>query len=114
MAAIFQVSKLIIYNWFKAWALAGIVGLRNQAGQGRKPKLSVENPPHVAQVKALLEEERQSAKTVVASLQTQLDIQLHPATLRRFLKSLVIDSDASARVSKVSSTPRSAYSKNKS
>jgi transposase len=114
LAAIFQVSKLTIYNWFRAWESAGIVGLRNQAGQGGQAKLSVQNPQHITQVKALLEQERQSAKTVVASLHAQLDIQMHPATLRRFLKSLVTDSAVSARASKASRTKRNANSKNKS
>jgi transposase len=73
LAAIFQVSKRTIYNWFTAWESKGLVGLGNQAGQGRKPKLSMQNPQHVTQVKALLEQERQNRSS---RLQAQLEFQL--------------------------------------
>ena len=36
LKAIFSVSHATISNWLTAWETKGIVGLRNQAGQGRK------------------------------------------------------------------------------
>ncbi len=34
---LFDVTHATIGNWFRAWEDLGIIGLRNQAGQGRKP-----------------------------------------------------------------------------
>jgi transposase len=36
LKTIFSVSHATISNWLTAWETKGIVGLRNQAGQGRK------------------------------------------------------------------------------
>lgn len=99
LAQFFEVSRITIYSWFDAWKERGITGLMNQKGQGRKPILSVQNPQHVSKVKALIGKSPQSVKSVVAELEPQLAVSMHPETLRRFLKNLVLVSAASAPVS---------------
>ncbi len=71
-----------------------------RAGRGRKPKLSTQNPVHLQTVKAEIAKHPQSVKTVVAKLEEDLDLAMHPDTLKRFLKKLVIASVASERASK--------------
>ena len=40
LSTIFSVSLVTISNWVTAWETKGVVGLRNQAGRGRKPILT--------------------------------------------------------------------------
>ena len=91
---------MTIYAWFDLWESGGIAALRKKPGQGRRPKLSPANPQHVERVKALVEEERQNLKVVVAKLSVELQTQMHPDTLKRFLKNLVTLSADSANASK--------------
>lgn len=77
-----------------------IDALHKKPGQGRRPKLSPANPKHVERAKSLVEENRQSLKSVVAKLSAELDIQMHPDTLKRFLKNLATLSEDSANVSR--------------
>jgi len=95
----FEVSRITVYAWFNDWEKHGIRGLMNKPGQGRKPILSLQNPQHVSTVKALIGKNPQSVKSVVAELEPQLNVNLHPETLKRFLKNLVSASVASAPVS---------------
>jgi transposase len=94
----FDVSRITIYSWFDNWEERGITGLMNRKGQGRKPILSVQNRQHVSKVKALIAKNPQSVKSVVAELESKLDVSMHPETLRRFLKNLTTVSAASAPV----------------
>lgn len=96
----FNVHRVTIYEWFKLWESGGIDALHKKPGQGRRPKLSPANPKHVERAKALVEENRQNLKSVVAKLSTELDIQMHPDTLKRFLKNLATLSEDSANASK--------------
>ena len=71
----------------------------NRKGQGRKPTLSLQNPEHIKRVKNAIAENPQSVKSVVAALESELDVSMHPETLKRFLKNLVSLSAVSAPVS---------------
>jgi hypothetical protein len=67
--------------------------------------LCVKSPDKVAVRNYLLpirnvEEERQSLKAVVAKLSDELKTQMHPDTLKRFLKNLATLSAASANASR--------------
>jgi len=95
----FEVSGITVYSWFDAWETNGICGLMNQKGQGRKPILSLQNKEQVAKVKALIAKNPQSVKSVVAELEPQLQVKMHPETLKRFLKNLVSVGAASAPAS---------------
>ncbi len=99
LSQFFEVSRITVYAWFDAWGKSGITGLMNRPGQGRKPILSLQNPEHIKQVKNAIAKNPQSVKSVVAELEPQLQVKMHPETLKRFLKNLVSVSAASAPVS---------------
>ena len=100
LAQFFEVSRITVYAWFDAWETNGIGGLMNRKGQGRKPILSLQNPQHVESVKTAAAKNPQSVKSVVAELEPILGLEMHPETLKRFLKNLVSASAASAPVSR--------------
>ena len=92
IAELLGCCEVVINNWLTRFEQQGIDGLHTRAGRGRKPKLSTQNPLHLQTVKAEIANHPQSVKTVVALLEQDLDLHLHPDTLKRFLKRLVIDS----------------------
>lgn len=98
LSQLFEVSRITVYAWLNAWDKSGITGLMNRPGQGRKPILSLQNPEHIKQVKNAIAKNPQSVKSVVAELEPQLNVKMHPETLKRFLKNLVSASAASAPV----------------
>jgi transposase len=71
----------------------------NKPGRGRKPILSAQNSAHVKSVKAAIKKNPQSVKAVVAELESKIGAEMHPETLKRFLKNLVSVSAVSAPVS---------------
>lgn len=91
--------EVVVNRWLNRDQEHGIEGLETRAGRGRKPKLSTQNPAHLQTVKAEIAKHPQSVKTVVAKLAEDLDVQMHPDTLKRFLKKMVIVSVASERAS---------------
>jgi transposase len=91
--------EMVVNRWLSRYEEEGLKGLETRAGRGRKPKLSTQNPLHLQSVKAEIARHPQSVKTVVAKLEEALDLRMHPDTLKRFLKKLVIASAAAARVS---------------
>jgi transposase len=97
---LFKVHRVTIYEWFNLWESGGIEALHKKPGQGRRPKLSPTNPQHVERARVLVENERQNLKAVVAKLSAELDIEMHPDTLKRFLKNLATLSADSANASK--------------
>ena len=97
---LFKVHRVTVYEWFNLWEEGGIEALHKKPGQGRRPKLSPANPRHVERARALVEEDRQSLKAVVAKLSAELEIEMHPDTLKRFLKNLATLSGDSANASK--------------
>lgn len=100
LTKLFKVHRVTIYEWFNLWESGGIEALHKKPGQGRRPKLSPDNPKHVERARALVEDERQNLKVVVAQLSAELDIEMHPDTLKRFLKNLATLSEDSANASK--------------
>jgi len=95
----FEVSRITIYSWLDAWETNGIVALMNKPGRGRKPILSLQNSAHVKSVKAAIKRNPQSVKAVVAELESKIGAEMHPETLKRFLKNLVSASAVFAPVS---------------
>jgi transposase len=95
----FEVSRITIYSWLDAWEKNGIVGLMNKPGRGRKPILSVQNSAHVKSVKMAIKKNPQSVKAALADLESKIGTEMHPETLKRFLKNLVSVSAVSAPVS---------------
>lgn len=100
LTKLFKVHRVTIYEWFNLWESGGIEALHKKPGQGRRPKLSPANPQHVERARALVENERQNLKAVVAQLSAELSIEMHPDTLKRFLKNLATLSADSANASR--------------
>lgn len=99
IAEILGCCEVVINNWLTRFEREGIRGLQTRAGRGRKPKLNTQNPVHLQKVKAEIALHPQSVKTAVAKLEEDLDLQVHPDTLERFLKRLVTASVGSAGAS---------------
>lgn len=87
--------EVVVNTWLDRYESEGIKGLETRAGRGRKPILSTQNPVHLEKVKSEIRKHPQSVKTVVAKLEEDLDLQMHPDTLKRYLKKMVTDSVAS-------------------
>ncbi len=92
--------EVAVNNWLTRYEEEGIEGLKTRAGRGRPPILSEQNPLHLQKVKAEIEKHPNSVKTVVARLEEDLALLMHPETLKRFLKKMVTDSVAPERGSK--------------
>ncbi len=92
IAQILGCCEVVINTWLDRFEQEGITGLQTRPGRGRKPKLSTQNSVHLQKVKAEIANHPQSIKTVVAKLEQDLDLQMHPNTLKRLLKRLVTDS----------------------
>jgi transposase len=95
LAGIFRVSEICIYAWFKRWEKGGIVGLRDKRGRGRKSILQAED---LAQIKQAVQENAQRLKIARSLLKEELGREFSEKTLKRFLKSLIADTNAGANV----------------
>lgn len=95
LAEIFRVSEICIYSWFKRWEKGGIVGLRDKEGRGRKPILRAED---LAQIKQRVQENAQRLKIARALLKEELGREFSTKTLKRFLKSLIADTNGGGNV----------------
>ncbi|MDQ3754649.1 MAG: helix-turn-helix domain-containing protein [Acidobacteriota bacterium] len=91
--------EMVVNGWLSRYEEEGIKGLETRTGRGRKPQLSTQNPLHLQTVKAEIAKHPQSVKTVVAKLTEALDVEMHPDTLKRFLKKVVIAFVGSGRAS---------------
>ena len=95
LARIFQVSEICVYGWLKRWEKSGIVGLRDKEGRGRKPILQAEDLP---QIKRQVQENAQRLKIARQKLKEELGREFSAKTLKRFLKSLIADTNAGVNV----------------
>ena len=86
LKVIFNVSHATVSNWLTAWETKGIVGLRNQPGQGRKPTLVAADLPLI---KAKVQQNPQDIKAVRDELKAELGREFSTKILKTFLKSLV-------------------------
>ena len=94
LSEIFQVSRLSIYKWFNVWEQAGIAGLMNRPGQGRKPKLSLDNSEHVEATEKLVEDNYHDVERIRIELEERFDLSLSPDTVKRYLKKITSDGAA--------------------
>lgn len=46
ISQLFSVGIQSVYSWYDRWESEGISGLKNRSGQGRKPKISIDNQEH--------------------------------------------------------------------
>ena len=96
VAEVLGCCEMVVNNWLARYEKEGIDGLATRAGRGRPPILSQQNPLHLQKVEAEIKRHPNSVKTVVALLEADLDLSMHPETLKRFLKKTSIGSVAPA------------------
>ena len=92
VAEVLGCCEMVVNNWLVRYEKEGIKGLATRAGRGRPPILSQQNPQHLQKVEAEIKKHPNSVKTVVAKLGEDLDLMMHPETLKRFLKKTSIGS----------------------
>lgn len=97
VAAVLGCCEMVVNNWLARYEKEGIKGLQTRAGRGRPPILSQQNPLHLQKVADEIKKHPNSVKTVVARLEEDLDLLMHPETLKRYLKKTSIGSVAPAR-----------------
>ncbi len=86
VAKVMNCCEMVVNNWQKRYEKEGIKGLETRPGRGRPPILSHQNPEHLRKVQKEIKQHPNSVKTVVARLEEDLDLTMHPETLKRFLK----------------------------
>ncbi len=101
VAEVMGCCEMVINNWLTRYLEEGIEGLQTRPGRGRPPILSQQNPVHLKKVKDEIAKHPNSVKTVVAALDQEMDLPMHPETLKRFLKKMVTASVGQERGSKI-------------
>ncbi|MBL7795083.1 MAG: helix-turn-helix domain-containing protein [Saprospiraceae bacterium] len=91
LCAIFGVLPNTVIAWFNRWKEGGLKGLETKPGQGRKPKIKLENMELVEQVKSKVKASPKQLDKVLAELQSDSNLIMSRATLKRFLKKIVGD-----------------------
>ena len=87
IAQIFGVRKRTLYTWFNNWEKLGLTGLKTSPGQGRKPKLSLNNIEHVQAVEKATKNAAQKGTNLLQEVTEEISPKggLSRWTLRRFL-----------------------------
>lgn len=93
IADIFGTTFQPVNSWCKKYLKDGIDGLKTKPGQGRKAILNKKDDE--AKVKAAIKKERQRIKLAKESLEKDLGKTFSVLTLKRFLKNLSADGNAS-------------------
>jgi len=85
LMVIFGVGRKTIYNWFTKWEDEKVVGLYNNQGRGRKPKL---NDEQKEQVKAWTKKEPKILLRIVEKVRKEWGITISKDTVKRIIKKL--------------------------
>ena len=93
VASLLMTNEVSVNQWLARYKKQGIEGLKTKPGQGRKPILNKETDEQ--KIKATVKKERQRLKLAKAELESDLDKQFSLKTLKRFLKKLTADGNAS-------------------
>ena len=91
----FGVTVYSVRVWLRQWEQHGQEGLRLKPGRGRPLKLNPQTDQHVKTVKTLVKNEPKNLRKVTAQIENQLGVEVSKKTLKRFLKNLNTDGNAS-------------------
>lgn len=94
-----EVSRASVSSWFSAWKKSGIEGLKTKPGQGRRPKLNIDNTEHVEGVKKAAKQAVKDGENLLAKIQNELELE-EPITKRMltlFLEKLVGSGNAAEK-----------------
>jgi transposase len=95
LMSIFSVTRITIYNWFNLWETHQIQGLYRKEGQGRNRILSVIGKDSLEKI---VEKHPQNLALVLAEIQDTYAVQCHKETLKRQLKNMGMDIQASTKI----------------
>ena len=95
IADFFGVSIYSVRVWLRQWEQHGQEGLKLKPGRGRPLKLNPLIDQHVKTVKTLVKNEPKNLRRVTAKIEDQLGVEVSKKTLKRFLKNLNTDGNAS-------------------
>ena len=93
VASLLMTNEVSVNQWLARYKEQGIEGLKTKSGQGRKPILNKQTDEQ--KVKAIVKKERQRLKLAKTELESDLNKQFSLKTLKRFLKKLTADGNAS-------------------
>ncbi|NEQ88950.1 MAG: IS630 family transposase [Moorea sp. SIO2I5] len=85
LSSLFGVTRKTIYNWLTKWEYQKIIGIYNQKGRGRKPKLNQEQRQ---QVKEWVKSEPKSLNKVKNKINKEWKIDVSKETIKRTIKKL--------------------------
>lgn len=88
---IFNKNEHTIGRWLSSWKNHGLGGLYTKKGQGRPPKLMINNEEHVKILHEEIKQKPQDLQNLKEELEQSLDIKLSKVTVRRFLKKILFD-----------------------
>jgi transposase len=100
IAAELEVCQQTVSSWLTAFEQEGLVGLRRQKGQGRKPILCLTNLTHQQALHQAVTAHYQDDARIQNELQTILGQPLSRDTVKRFLKKTIIPTIAYAEAQK--------------
>jgi transposase len=83
LMSIFNVSRKTIFNWLTRWEEQGVLGLYNRAGQGRKPKLSLDQK---RLVKEWVKAEPKALNKIRSKIHKTWGIEVSKDTIKRIIK----------------------------
>jgi transposase len=84
IAKFFRVRIHTVYHWFNLWEQQGITALKNKQEQGRKPKLSAQNPDIQEKIVQSAQKNSLAIAQAIPDLEAQLGISFSKNTLKRF------------------------------
>jgi transposase len=96
LMSIFSVTRITIYNWFRLWETDKMQGLYRKEGQGRTRILSVIDRELLEK---MVENHPQNLALVLSEIQETYAVQCHKETLKRQLKKMGLDIQASTKIS---------------
>ncbi len=91
VAGIVKMCAMSVNHWLERYRAEGVEGLKTKEGRGRKPLLQKEKDSEA--VRRAVEQNRQSLTAAKAAFEAQGGKGVSDATLRRFLKALVADTN---------------------
>jgi transposase len=92
IAQIYQVDRRSISGWIDRWHTKGLIGLYDQPGAGRQPKLNAEEQQKVQQY---LQTYPKNLKRVVYELEQETQKRVSTKTIKRLIKkTLQLETDS--------------------
>jgi transposase len=91
LMGIFNKNEHTIGRWLSSWEKYGLGGLYTKKGQGRPPKLMINNEKHIKILHQEIEKKPQDLKHLKEEFEQALNITLSKDTVKRFLKKILFD-----------------------